>query len=112
MIVCGLILTLVGADYLLESVLNIFGRWGVSEVIIGLTIVALGTSLPELVTSIIASLRKESDVALGNVVGSNIYIDIYRDSDNIWQMCVAKTTTPTLQVTWQSLDARYVPIVD
>lgn len=70
---CGLILTLVGADYLLESVLNIFGRWGVSEVIIGLTIVALGTSLPELVTSIIASIRKESDVALGNVVGSNIY---------------------------------------
>lgn len=38
--------------------------------------------------------------------------DIYRDSDNIWQMCVAKTTTPTLQVTWQPLDARYVPIVD
>ena len=70
---CGLVLTLVGAKVLLQSVLNIFTHWGFSEVVIGLTIVALGTSLPELVTSIIASLRKESDVALGNVMGSNIY---------------------------------------
>lgn len=71
--VCGLVLTLVGAKYLLESVLNIFTQWGFSEVVIGLTIVAFGTSLPELVTSIVASLRKKSDVALGNVMGSNIY---------------------------------------
>lgn len=50
------------------------GRWlGVSEAVIGLTIVAAGTSLPEVVTSIVATLRGERDIAVGNVVGSNIY---------------------------------------
>jgi cation:H+ antiporter len=47
--------------------------FGISETVIGLTIVAVGTSTPELVTSVIAAIRKHSDVALGNVLGSNIY---------------------------------------
>ena len=47
--------------------------WGVSEAIIGLTLVAVGTSLPELATSIVAAIRKESDLAVGNVIGSNIF---------------------------------------
>jgi cation:H+ antiporter len=47
--------------------------FGVSEVVIGLTLVAVGTSLPELVTSLVAALRRHSDVALGNVLGSNVY---------------------------------------
>lgn len=71
--ISGLILTLLGAHYLLESVLIIFGHWGFSEVMIGLSVVAFGTSLPELTTAIVASLKKQSSVALGNVVGSNIY---------------------------------------
>lgn len=70
---CGLILTLLGADFLVKSVVVIAGHWGVSETIIGLTIVAFGTSLPELVTGIIASYKKEGGVVLGNVLGSNIY---------------------------------------
>ena len=71
--ICGLILTLLGADFLVKSVVIIAGRLGISETIIGLTVVAFGTSLPELVTGIIASLKKESGVVLGNVLGSNIY---------------------------------------
>jgi cation:H+ antiporter len=52
---------------------NIATSFGVPESIIGLTIVALGTSAPELVTSIVASFKKQSDIAIGNVVGSNIF---------------------------------------
>jgi cation:H+ antiporter len=49
------------------------GQWGVDDALIGLTIVAIGTSLPELVTSAMAAYRKETDIAVGNVVGSNIF---------------------------------------
>ena len=62
--ICGLILTLLGADFLVKSVVVIAGHWGVSETIIGLTIVAFGTSLPELVTGIIASMKKEGGVVM------------------------------------------------
>ncbi len=47
--------------------------WGVSDTVIGLTVVAVGTSLPELVTALVAALRRQGDLAFGNVVGSNIY---------------------------------------
>ena len=69
----GIILTLIGARVLVINSVILAKRWGVSETVIGLTVVALGTSLPELMTSIIASLKKHSDLAWGNVVGSNIY---------------------------------------
>ncbi|MFZ5615744.1 MAG: calcium/sodium antiporter [Pseudomonadota bacterium] len=69
----GLVLLIVGAKFLVTGAINIAGRFGVSETIIGLTIVAIGTSLPELVTSIVAAIRGKSALALGNVVGSNIY---------------------------------------
>lgn len=69
----GLALLIIGAKFLVTGAINIAGRLGVSETIIGLTIVAIGTSLPELVTSIIAAARGKSGLALGNVVGSNIY---------------------------------------
>ena len=48
-------------------------EWGMSESLVGLTILAVGTSLPELVTSVVASLKKENDIAVGNVIGSNIF---------------------------------------
>lgn len=57
----------------MESAVNIASSFGVSEVVIGLTIVAVGTSLPEVVTSIVATLKGERDIAIGNVVGSNIF---------------------------------------
>ena len=58
---------------IVKSAVHIAQQAGVSEALIGLTIVALGTSLPELATSLIAAAKKNSDIALGNVVGSNIF---------------------------------------
>lgn len=69
----GLALVVVGGKVLVDAAVGLARDWGVSETVIGLTIVAVGTSTPELVTSIMAALRKQSDLALGNVLGSNIY---------------------------------------
>jgi len=69
----GLVALMVGARFLVDGAVNIARDFGVSEAFIGLTIVAIGTSLPELATSIIAALRKQSEIAIGNIVGSNIF---------------------------------------
>ncbi|MGO4998451.1 calcium/sodium antiporter [Oceanisphaera sp. W20_SRM_FM3] len=69
----GLLLLVLGARWLVESAVTFAEHLGVSSSIIGLTIVAAGTSLPEVVTSLIAALRGERDIAVGNVVGSNIF---------------------------------------
>lgn len=69
----GLIGIVFGAGLLVDSAVVLARAYGLSEAVIGLTIVALGTSLPELTTSLIAALRRHGDVALGNVVGSNIF---------------------------------------
>ena len=71
--VVGLALIVGGGTLLVNGAVAIASGMGVSEEIIGLTIVAFGTSAPELVTSVIAALRGQSDIALGNVLGSNIY---------------------------------------
>lgn len=72
-IIAGLILLVLGSRWLVEGAIAIAKAIGVSELIIGLTIVAAGTSLPEVATSVIATLRGERDIAVGNVVGSNIF---------------------------------------
>ena len=72
-IAAGLGTLVLGAGYLIDSSTAIARSLGVSDLIIGLTIVAAGTSLPEVATSIIATIRKERDIAIGNVVGSNIF---------------------------------------
>lgn len=72
-IVIGIIGIKAGGDLVVDSASEIAERFGLSQTLIGLTIVALGTSLPELVTSIVASRKGENDLALGNVVGSNIF---------------------------------------
>jgi len=69
----GLVGIILGGRLLVDGAVGIARTYGVSEAVIGLTIVAVGTSMPELVTSVIAALRKHSDVAVGNVLGSNIY---------------------------------------
>ena len=69
----GLVLLIVGAQLLVDGAVNIARGFGVSEAFIGLTVVAIGTSLPELATSLIAALRRQSDIAIGNIVGSNIF---------------------------------------
>jgi cation:H+ antiporter len=69
----GLGLLALGADWLVQAAVRIARALGVNELVIGLTIVAAGTSLPEAATSVIAAFKKESDIAVGNAVGSNIY---------------------------------------
>lgn len=71
--VVGLGLTLLGAQLLVSGASGYARLYGISEAVIGVTIVAVGTSLPELVTSIIAARKGQSDLALGNIVGSNIF---------------------------------------
>ena len=73
MIVAGLAFLGCGSSWLIGGATSIAERLGVSELVIGLTIVAAGTSLPEVVTSIVAACRGERDIAVGNVVGSNLF---------------------------------------
>ncbi|GAA3861338.1 calcium/sodium antiporter [Celeribacter arenosi] len=72
-IIVGLIGLPLGANLLVEASTNIARSFGVSETVIGLTLVAIGTSLPELATTVMAALRKQADVAFGNVIGSNMF---------------------------------------
>lgn len=69
----GLVILVLGARWLVGAAVDMAEAWGVSKLIIGLTVVAVGTSLPELATSVIATVRGERDIAVGNVVGSNIF---------------------------------------
>ncbi len=69
----GLVVLVIGARLLVDSATTIARTYGISEAVIGLTIVAVGTSLPELATSVVAALRKQTEIAVGNIVGSNIF---------------------------------------
>lgn len=71
--VAGLIAIVLGGDFAVDGASGLAAAWGMSEALVGLTIVAVGTSLPELVTSAVASVKKENDIAVGNVIGSNIF---------------------------------------
>lgn len=73
LIAAGLILCVFGAGWLLDSAVILARALGVSELVIGVTIVAAGTSLPEVATSVVATIRGQRDIAVGNVVGSNIF---------------------------------------
>lgn len=73
MAVGGIAITIFGARFLVDGSITLAKSFGISDTIIGLTIVAVGTSMPELVTSVMAALRKHADVAYGNIVGSNIF---------------------------------------
>lgn len=73
MIIAGLAAAIFGAGWLVDGAVVLASAAGLSEAVIGLTVVAIGTSLPELIACVIAVLRKHEDVALGNIVGSNIY---------------------------------------
>ncbi|MCG7627096.1 calcium/sodium antiporter [Epibacterium sp. MM17-32] len=72
-LVLGLVGLPLGAELLVENATIIARMYGLSETVIGLTLVALGTSLPELATTLMAALRRQADVALGNVIGSNMF---------------------------------------
>ena len=72
-LVGGLVALMLGARFLVDGAVAIAQDFGLSEAFIGLTIVAVGTSLPELATSVVAALRRQSAIAIGNVIGSNIF---------------------------------------
>lgn len=69
----GLGMLVIGSDWLVKGAVSLARLFRVNDLIIGLTIVALGTSLPELATSVVAAIKKERDIAVGNVIGSNIF---------------------------------------
>jgi cation:H+ antiporter len=73
LVLVGLCLLVLGADLLVEAAVTVARELGMSELVVGLTIVAAGTSLPEVATSILAAIRGERDIAVGNIVGSNIF---------------------------------------
>ena len=72
-IVAGLLALVFSSDLLVDNSIIIAQRLGMSEAMIGLTIIAAGTSMPELATSVVAAIKKPSDIAIGNIVGSNIF---------------------------------------
>lgn len=73
MVVGGLAMLVIGGDLFIGAAVSLARAWGISELVIGLTLVAAGTSLPEVATSVVAALKGERDIAVGNVVGSNIF---------------------------------------
>ena len=72
-LVLGLILLLAGAELLVRGSVFVAKSFGISDLVIGLTIIAIGTSLPELAASVISALKNEADIAIGNVIGSNMF---------------------------------------
>jgi cation:H+ antiporter len=73
MILAGLAGLIIGGRLVVDSAIQMATAWGISEKIIGLTIIAAGTSLPELATSVVAAVKKNNDIAIGNIIGSNIF---------------------------------------
>ncbi len=72
-VVCGLALLVTSCHYFVDSAISIAKEWGVSEAFISITLIACGTSLPELAASVAAALKKNTQLALGNIIGSNIF---------------------------------------
>jgi cation:H+ antiporter len=73
LIIVGLSFLIIGSNFFVQSAVAIAKLFNISDVVIGLTVVAMGTSLPELIISVVASFKKESDIIVGNVIGSNIF---------------------------------------
>ena len=87
LILAGLVSLFLGGRWVVEGAVEIARMLGMSESLIGLTIVAVGTSLPELVTSVVAARRGKSDIAIGNVIGSNIF-------NLLWVLALSATILP------------------
>ena len=100
MALAGLGLVVLGGRYLVEGAVALARGLGASETVIGLTIVAVGTSMPELVTSVMAALRRQTEVAFGNIVGSNIYNILGIGGAT---MLIAPGPVPATIVTWDNL---------
>lgn len=77
LIVIGIVLLILGGDSFLNGAVRLAKQFGISDRVIGLTIIAIGTSLPELATTLLATVRKHSEIAIGNIVGSNIFNTLF-----------------------------------
>lgn len=73
LLAAGLLVIVAGAEWLVDGAVSLARQWGVSEAFIGLTIVAIGTSAPELVTTVVSTVRNARDIAIGNLLGSSVY---------------------------------------
>lgn len=73
LLIVGFVMLVKGADWFVDGAAGLADRFGIPQLVIGLTIVAMGTSLPELVTSIVAARKGQNDIAMGNVIGSNLF---------------------------------------
>jgi len=73
LIIAGIACVVIGAQTLIDAAVIVMKKFGVDEKFIGLTIVAFGTSLPELATSVVAAMRKQMDISIGNLIGSNVF---------------------------------------
>lgn len=111
-IVLGLAGIVIGGDVSVEAAKEIARAFGLSEALIGLTIVACGTSLPELVTSVIAARKGESDIAVGNVIGSNIFniFMILGVSATILPMNISNTYLYDMAILTAVMVLTYLPI--
>jgi cation:H+ antiporter len=72
-VIIGVVGLAFGANWLLDGAVQIAQKFGVTEYVIGVTIIAFGTSVPELVTSLVAAFKKQTDISIGNLIGSNIF---------------------------------------
>ncbi|MBS2213526.1 calcium/sodium antiporter [Carboxylicivirga mesophila] len=88
-----------GAEWLVVGAKDIATRLGVSERVIGISVVAVGTSIPELATSLIAAIKKESDISIGNIIGSNIF--------NIWAVLGVTSTIKPINVSPSIVNTDY-----
>ncbi|MDJ0911574.1 MAG: calcium/sodium antiporter [Woeseiaceae bacterium] len=111
MVVGGFVLLMLGGEFTVRNGVALATQIGVSEAVVGLFVVAVGTSMPELVTSIIAAMRKEADLALGNVIGSNLFnsLMVLPTSGAIAQLPVPKGGVGDLVVSWL-LAAALIPL--
>ena len=73
LVIAGIVLLVAGAHFLIQGAVGLARALGVGERVIGLTVVAFGTSLPELASSVVAAARKEGDIVIGNLIGSNVF---------------------------------------
>ena len=111
-LVVGLAGIVIGGDLSVEGAKEIARAFGLSEALIGLTIVAFGTSLPELVTSVVAARKGESDIAVGNVIGSNLFnvFFILGTSAAVLPMNVSETYLYDIAVLVAVMVLTYIPI--
>jgi len=111
LVVGGFVLLFVGGEMTVRNAVAFANQIGISTTVVGLFVVAVGTSMPELVTSIVAAMRRESDLALGNVIGSNIFnsLLVLPASGVIVQIPLPRGGVSDLVVSWL-LTAALIPI--